>query len=269
MLNSWNGHDTLSDSEIDDLRRAKALLESPGLAARVANVIGMPVERGFKQLPEGWQKKVSDATQAALLKGLEYSISSLGKKDVRKTQDWMHKLVVSASGAIGGAFGLLSLPIELPLSTCIILRSVADIAKSEEHDLSRLDVRLSCLEVLALGGRSTKDDSAESGYWAVRIAVAKLITEATAYLAEKGVAAKTPPVLLRLVASIASRFGTVVSEEIAAKAIPVVGGALGATVNFMFMDHFQRMAHGHFIVLRLENRFGSEAVKTMYEQMGV
>ena len=60
-----------------------------------------------------------------------------------------------------------------------------------------------------------------------------------------------------------------VSEEIAAKTIPVVGSALGAMVNFMFMDHFQRMAHGHFVVLRLENSFGSDAVKTMYERIDV
>ena len=184
---------TFSNSEIEELRRAKRLLESPGLAARVANVIGMPMEEGFKRLPEGWQQKVSDATQAALLKGLGYSISTLGEKDFRGSQDWMHKLMISASGAVGGAFGLPALPIELPLSTCIILRSVADIAKNEDHDLSRLTVRLSCLRGSRPRRAEHEDDSTESGYWAVRIALAKLISEAAAYLAEKGMAAKTPP----------------------------------------------------------------------------
>ena len=41
-----------------------------------------------------------------------------------------------ASGAAGGAFGLATLPLELPVSTVIMLRSIADIAISEGEDLS-------------------------------------------------------------------------------------------------------------------------------------
>ena len=44
----------------------------------------------------------------------------------------MHKALATASGAAGGAFGLATLPIELPVSTIIMLRSIADIARSEE-----------------------------------------------------------------------------------------------------------------------------------------
>jgi hypothetical protein len=58
------------------------------------------------------------------------------------------------SGAIGGAFGLTALAVELPLSTAIMLRSIADIARSEGEDLTMVESRLACLEVFALGGRS-------------------------------------------------------------------------------------------------------------------
>jgi hypothetical protein len=261
--------DTFTSEEIQELRRAKTLLENPGLGTRIANVIGTPIDKGFSLLPEGWQHKVSEATRIALLRGLEFSIVTLDSKTHKQSQDWLHKLLVSTSGAVGGALGLAAMPLELPVSTCIILRSVADIAQNERQDLSLIKTRLSCLEVLALGGRTSKDNSAGTGYWSVRIALARAISEAAAYIAEKGLAEETPPVVLRLVSAIASRFGAVVSEELAATAIPVVGALLGASVNYMFMDHFQAMAHGHFVVLRLEDKYGTEAVKAEYEQLAL
>jgi hypothetical protein len=262
-------NEAFTPEEIDELGRAKKRLEYPGLGARIANVIGTPIDKGFNRLPEGWQQKVGEATRTALLKGLEFSIVTLDSKNRRQSKDWLHKLLVSTSGALGGALGLPALPLELPVSTCIILRSVADIAQSEQHDLSLIQVRLSCLEVLALGGNTTKDDSAKTAYWSVRIALARAISEAAAYLAEKGLAEETPPVLLRLISAIGARFGVMVSEELAAKAIPVVGAVLGAGVNYMFMDHFQDMAHGHFVVLRLEQQHGTEAVRREYDALRV
>jgi hypothetical protein len=58
-----------------------------------------------------------------------------------------------------------------------------------------------------------------------------------------------------------------VTEEIAAKAIPVVGAATGAAINVVFLDHFQKMAEGHFILRRLEARHGTETVRRAYESL--
>jgi hypothetical protein len=44
---------------------------------------------------------------------------------------YRHKALAAPSGAIGGSFGLLALPIELPISTGIMLRSIGDIARAE------------------------------------------------------------------------------------------------------------------------------------------
>jgi len=43
-----------------------------------------------------------------------------------------------------------------------------------------------------------------------------------------------------------------------------VGAAGGAIINILFIDHFQDMARGHFIVRRLERRYGAEAVREAY-----
>jgi len=259
--------DEFTEADLNDLRIAKSKLEYPGLTAKIAALIGKPLETGFKLLPRNWNEKVADVAQAALLKGLEFAIRTMGEVETRGSRDWLHKILVTGSGVAGGAVGLASLPIELPISTTIILRSIADIARSEGHNISRLEVKLSCLEVLALGGKSTRDDSAGEGYWVVRAALAKAVSEAAAYLAERGLAEEGAPPLVRLVAAIASRFSAVVTEEVAAKAVPVVGAAAGGTINYLFMDHFQEMARGHFIVKRLENKYGAELVETAYKEL--
>ena len=70
-----------------------------------------------------------------------------------------------------------------------------------------------------------------------------------------------------LMAEIVSRFSIVVSDRIAAGALPVVGAVGGATVNVIFMNHFQQIAQGHFTVRRLEREYGAETVRLHYAEI--
>jgi hypothetical protein len=246
------------------LREAKRLLEHPGLTSRIADILGKPIERGFDLLPGDWQERVSKATRAALMKGLNLVAGTLSGTEERRSRDALHKFLVTATGAGSGALGILALPFELPVSTCLMLRSIADIARSEGHNVADPETKMSCMEVLALGARDTGEGAVESGYWAIRATMAKAVSEAASYIAEKGVAEEGAPPLLRFIMGISSRFGIVVSEEVAAKAVPVVGAFGGATINYLFMDHFQKMARGHFIVKRLEAKYGQERVQESY-----
>lgn len=256
----------LTDQELEELCRAKRLLECPSLTVRLANAVGGPIERGFTLLPKGWVETVQHAVRAALLRSLEFAVATIPKQQ-RRSSDLLHKVMVGASGGIGGVFGLAALPVELPFSTTLILRSIAEIAQSEGHDLNQITTRLQCLEVFALGGRSSHDDASESMYWAVRAALSKAVSDAATYFAQRGVLEKTAPVIVRLISAISARFGVVVSEQLAAKALPVVGAAGGSIVNVLFMDHFQDMARGHFIVRRLEVKYGIEQVQAIYNSI--
>jgi hypothetical protein len=256
-----------TNTELIDLKAAKTKLEYPSLASRIADIVGKPIEAGFKLLPKNWNNKVSEVTQTALLKGLEFSIYTMGKPETKESKNWLHKLLVVGSGAAGGAVGLASLAVELPFSTCVILRSIADIARNEGHNIALLEVRLACLEVLALGGKSSSDDATENGYWIVRGALAKSISAAASYIAEKGLTEEGAPPLVRLIATIASRFSIVITEEAAAKAIPIVGAVSGGVINYLFMNHFQEMARGHFIVKRLEKKYGMKHVEKSYDEI--
>ncbi len=262
-------HATIQAKDLQDLRHAKSLLENPGLAVKIANAVGAPIEKGFKLLPQGWTDVVHRATRSALTRALEVAVVSLGRRSRPHASEKFHKILVGASGGLGGAFGLAAVPVELPISTTFMLRSIADIARSEGHDLQSASVKLACLEVFALGGKSKSDDASESGYWAIRTALAKAISEAAAYVAQRGMVEQSAPAVVRFIGAIAARFGVIVSEQVAAKAVPVIGAASGSVINILFMEHFQNMARGHFIVKRLEARYGVARIREAYEQIAL
>ena len=260
---------SISKIDIEDLRYAKNLLETPGLAAKISNLLGTQIEKGFELLPDKWHGVVQKVTKEAFEKALDFAASTIGDKSKQGYSELAHKLLVIATGAGGGAFGLPALAIELPVSTTIMLRSIADIARSEGEDIKELQTKLACLEVFALGGQTARDDATETGYFAVRSALAKTVSEAAEYIAEKGMVKKGAPVLVRFINSVAARFGLVVSEKVVAQAVPLIGAAGGAVINAIFIDHFQDIARGHFIVRKLERKYGEEFVRQEFEKLSV
>ena len=254
-----------SHRDLIDVRYAKSLLESPSFTVRLSNLIGSPIESAIRLLPKGWHEKVNVVAKAALFRALEVGIATTRRQRIgAPTSNRFHKALVGVSGGVGGAFGVAALAVELPVSTTIMLRSIVEIARSEGHDPGTIETKLDCLEVFAFNGAKNASNPKETAYWVTRLALAQSLTDATAYLAGKGLLEKSSPVIARLLTAIASRFGVVVTEESAAKAVPVFGAVGGSVVNVIFMDHFQQMARGHFIVRRLEKKHGVDAVRKKY-----
>ena len=254
-------------NDLNDLKTAKMLLENSGLAAKITNFIGAPIEKGFELLPDNWNIKVGEVTQTALSKAAHAAVFTMKDTPGEEASNILHKLAVATTGGIGGFFGLPAMAIELPISTTIMLRSIFDIARSEEEDIFSIESKMACIEVFALGGPSQSDDASESGYFAVRAALAQSVTKAAEYIAEKGLAEEGSPALVRLIIQIAERFSIQVSEKAAAQAIPAIGAAGGALINTLFIDHFQDMGRGHFIVRRLERKYGSQVVEEKYKEI--
>jgi hypothetical protein len=258
---------TIGRKEIEDLRRAVGLLENPSFIARVTDFAGQPIEKLIDFLPSQASGKIQYAVKATLNKLVSLSVKTMDENLYGRSSSIAHKIATGVSGAMGGAFGLPALAFELPVSTSIILRSIADIARSEGEDITSLETRLACLEVFALGGRSEADNGAETGYFAVRAALAKAVSDAAKHIAEKGLTQKGAPVIARFISQLASRFGAVLSQKAAAQAVPVIGALGGATINLLFVGHFQDIARGHFIVRRLEREYGKEEVQKEYEKI--
>ncbi len=248
------------------LRDAVYRLEHTSFAARLSQALDKQIGRVGRLLPAELSEVVERATEAAIKAALEAALSTLGPRSASERR-LLHKAIATLSGAVGGAFGLASLPVELPFSTVVMLRAIAAIAQAEGEDLAAPETAFACLQVFALGTGRQDARALESGYFAVRSILAKSVTEAARFVVERGLAEEGAPVILRLVSQIAARFGVVVSQKIAVQAVPLIGAAGGGAVNYAFIDHFQTIARGHFAVRRLERIYGAEIVKAEYDKL--
>ena len=256
---NWSEQDCL------DLRKARELLENVSTGIRILETLGLPVQKGIEKLPDGLQKKVVKVTNDALHKTIEIALKTLDKTETNiPSQDTLHKLLAVLFGALGGAAGFTGLAVELPITTILIMRSILDIARSEGEDLADPNVLIEAIEVFALGGNSNRDDEAEISYYTIRTALAASVQEASAYLISNATIDESAPVILRFIQKIAERYSIQVSEKYIAQVLPIAGGVGGAAINHTFINHFQKIARGHFIIRRLEKKYGADSVRKMY-----
>jgi hypothetical protein len=257
----------LAPAHLVDLRNAKISLETPRFAVQVVNFLGVPIEQGISHLPANWREKILAISNAALEKAAEVALWSVDPGGRRSANELLHKLAVTATGAAGGAFGVSALALELPVSTTVMLRSIADIARCEGEDLRSADAKLACLTVFALGGPAASDDASESAYYVARVGLANAVSDAAHHLMSKNAIKSAAPPLLNLIDKVAGRFSLQVSEKAAAQAVPVVGAAGGAILNWLFISHYQQMAKGHFTIRRLERLYPSPLVEARYREL--
>jgi hypothetical protein len=247
--------------DLVQLRQAHEHLEHPSLAARLSSIVGTPIEVALQLLPKRWYRKVQGATEKAIHKSLNSAITSMQYVEDVSPHESYYKLLVGGVGAVGGFFGLPGLLFELPITTTLMLRSIAEIADSAGEDIKQQETQAACLQVFALGGRSELDDAADTGYYGVRLALATYWRSGAIETALHGGTAATG-----LIQAVATRFGVNLSQRAAAHMVPIAGAASGALINVIFMQHFQDMARSHFTVRQLERKYGAELVQRQYDR---
>ena len=248
------------------LKNAVRYLEGRNFAARLADYAGVPVNRVLGVLPKAVNKQLAGMVRSAVMKGLEVAVDTLDDKPPRSPAMGFSSFLAGVTGGVSGLFGFGALAFELPLTTTLMLRAIAEIAQHQGEDLSTLEARLACLEVFAYGSKRT-DENLDVGYYAARALISKYSHDIAALALERGAIDASAPVVASLVGEIVSRFGLVVSDKVAAGALPILGAVGGATVNIVFMDHFQRVAHAHFTLRRLERTYGSAHIKERYAEL--
>ena len=219
------------------LRAAVETLEHPGFVARLGAMAGKPIELVGRALPDVASKIIAAAATQALKAALRVALRTL-RSEPNIASPLLYRTLAATSGAVGGTFGLAALPIELPISTIIMLRSIADVARSEGEDVTNPETSLACLQVFALGSHDGGSELTDGGYFATRGILAKSVGEAVRFIGERGVISEAAPVLIRFIAQVASRFGIVVTQKMAAQAVPIVGAFGGAAVNYAFSNKF-------------------------------
>lgn len=266
---------------------ASKFLDRPGFLLRLANSLGRPLELALGALPARHQRIIHQASEMALHKGLRVVARTVIKPNIietftlaeaksRKVGRW-HSMASFGVGAAGGLFGIASLPLELPVTTAIMLRSIAAIAGEFGMDLQDPQVQLECLYILTLGSPNTSaDDSMRSAYWTSRTAFSTSVQDAARFIAGKSarevmkaVENRSARGLIKFITAVASRFEVVVSEKMLAEAVPVIGAIGGGIINAAFTDYFSDAARFHFGLRALENRHGREAIEKFYHKREV
>ena len=261
-------------------------LERPGRFVQMLNTIGKPAEAIINGLPKWASSRIERAVQTTLLDAVGWASKTLdgsihpSQSDVStlssmvvKSRGAMHVTAAAILGGVGGAFGIAALPIELPITTLVILRSIAAIARDFDADLDDPATRLECVSVLSLGGPSISDDAMESSYLTSRVGIALLVRDAGRFIAGKStlqlseaLARGAAPEVARLISAIASRFSYLALDLAYAELLPIVGAAGGAALNGYFANFFNQVARYHFGLRRLERIYSEEAVQNIYRE---
>ena len=262
----------ISSGHAQELRGARQVLQHPSLVIRLSSMVGTRVENLTrelgKRLPEEVAEAISRSSNKAIESAFHAAIRTMQTGDLSAPRNRLHQAAVVTTGSVAGFLGLNALLIELPITTLIMFRSIADIARANGESLSDPDTQLNCLTVFALGSpKSDADEGAETSYYGVRYALSRLTSDALQYITAHGTSGRSAPVVVRFISAVASRFGVVVSQKAAAQAIPAIGAIGGAVTNAVFMSHFQDMARAHFTIRRLERIYGKDAVEELYAAM--
>jgi len=261
-------------------------LERPGRLVEFLNTMGKPAEAIIKALPAWASSRIERALQQTLLDAVGWATKTLDgsihsdernvsmlSNVVVKSRGAMHVTAAAILGGFGGAFGIAALPLELPVTTLVILRSIAAIARDFDADLDDPATRLECVSVLSLGGPSLSDDAMESSYLTSRVGLALLIGDAGRFLAGKStlqlseaLARGAAPEVTRLITAIAGRFGYLALDLAYAEMVPIAGAVGGAALNGYFANFFNQIAYYHFGLRRLERIYGEEDVQRIYRE---
>ena len=269
----------LSGEEKAFIEEAARYLERPSLLMKLADTVGRPLESVGAMIPDA----VHEAVHKALTKVFETALQTIPAEssgstsltEIEEINAWngfFHTVSTALTGVAGGLLGASGFAAELPLTTTLMFRSIARIAQEYGEDLNDPPTRLECMTIFSHGGgHSPEQESMESSYLTTRASFVALTREAARFVAKtsatqlsEAVARGSAPVLVRLMAQIASRFNLVVSQKFLAQAVPVAGALGGGAINAAFTDHFNRVARYHFGLRRLEREYGQEWIEEIY-----
>ena len=271
----------ISEDDLITLRKAKFDMENLNWTIKVVNIAGNSLEAGVKKIPQKYLQIIQTVTQKALLGIIKTNLLTISKKrKISKPSRNTYKAILTGSGAISGFFGTTSgygtaiFISEITITTKFLMRTIMDIARSEGEDIYSLEGQLECLQVFALGGQSKDDDGTETSYYVTRSALSSSLKKISASGIKKAIntIVKSVSVLgsnaiTVFISKIAARLSILITEKFVAQAVPVIGAIGGGSLNFVFVNHFQKMAKAHFSIRRLERKYGQDIVMIACEEI--
>jgi EcsC protein family len=208
--------------------------------------LGNAVHRGLTKIPRDWQDEITKTLREALSFAQRISTARMQDDPGLRSSKNLYSAMAVATGVAGGAFGLPAILAELPITTGLILRSIADVGRSHGERLDGPDFAATCIEVFAFGGPLDEDDDSDIAFIAARIGAIE-VTDFTA--------------------KVAVRYASAMAPKIAAMSVPLVGAVLGAGVNWAYMRFYQSMAQVLFTLRPIERSHDTAQVRSCFASL--
>ena len=147
----------LSPKHLEVLARAVGRLEHARLAKHLSEFAGRPVGKALMSVPEPLKSRLDQAAEKAILRCLDVAVKSL-KPTKKPPMTRVAIMLAGVSGGVGGLLGVAGLPVELPVTTILMLRAIANIArhKGRTYRSWRLASRASKCSPSAQGKQRTR-----------------------------------------------------------------------------------------------------------------
>jgi hypothetical protein len=191
---------------------------------------GTKAEEWLDKLPASVRSGLDGATRTALTQAVKAAQASRGA--VKDQPDWVNTTIGAAMGAFGGFGGAPTALAELPVTTTLLLRVIQGVAAEHGFDPAEESVQFDCLTVFGSAGPMAGDDGSDTAFFSARIGLS-------------GAA------LSKIIHTVAPRLAAAMGQKLAAQAVPVMGAAAGAAINYTFTSYYREMAHVHFSLRRL------------------
>lgn len=226
----------VNDSEIAEL--ARAFKRANGPVMTLVNRLGGGLEKQMALIPAPLRAQIDRAVVSALtaahgLAGLAEEGPQMG----RSASTW----AAMATGAAGGAGGVLTSIAELPVTITVFLHAIRAEAIRAGYDPSEPGIRAACLEVFAAGSPLQGDDGVNSAFLSARMTL-------------------SGPAIQKVIATVAPRLAASMGQKLAAQAVPVLGALSGAALNAAFLTYYREIARIRFALMRMAETSGGEAV---------
>jgi len=217
------------ETDIKALAARYRRANSGGVA--LINALGGSMESWLTRLPQPVRDGLDEATRAALAQSVKLAQASRTDR-FQDPPDWVNSALGVALGAAGGFGGGATALAELPVTVTLLMRVIQGVAAEYGFDPAEENVQFDCVTVFAVAGPLESDDGSDSGLLAARIGLS-------------GAA------LQRILQTVAPRLATAMGQKLAAQAVPVLGAAAGAAINYTYTTYYREMAHIHFSLRRM------------------
>lgn len=229
-------------AELD--RLAKRFRQADGIGMQVLGLVGNRAEDLLGRLPMSVRQGLDRSTKRAL--EIAFDAASQSRERVGDRPDWLNSAAATAMGAMGGAGGLPTALVELPVTTTVLLRAIQGIASDLGFDAEDPTVRAHCLQIFAAAGPLSRDDGTDMAFLSARVTL-------------------TGAAVHGIIGRVAPRLATVLGQKLAAQTVPLIGAAAGAATNYAFTSYYQEMARVYFGLRALARDNGTD-VETLLRE---